>query len=58
MKKTNRKFSKAAKNGACPRCGMTQFTAKRAGAGILALGILAPKTRVRCVTCGWSAKRG
>lgn len=58
MRKTSRKFSKAAKDGACPRCGSKSFTAKRAGGGLLAMGLLAPKTRVRCVTCGWQARRG
>jgi hypothetical protein len=42
----------------CPRCGGTQFTSKRsAGAKALLIptvgvgALLAPKTRVRCVTC-------
>jgi DNA-directed RNA polymerase subunit RPC12/RpoP len=50
---------------ACPKCGSTQFKAKRsAGAkllGALTLGLgalLAPKTRVRCVACGREYVRG
>jgi len=49
----------------CPSCGGTQFTAKRSAsaksAGCLLFGIgflLAPKSRVRCVTCGTEFKRG
>jgi predicted RNA-binding Zn-ribbon protein involved in translation (DUF1610 family) len=49
----------------CPRCGGTQFTAKRsvtaktlgwATFGIAAL--LAPKSQVKCVACGTMFKRG
>lgn len=43
---------------ACPRCGSTQFTAKRSMKGKLAAGVLAPKTQVRCVACGAMYKRG
>ena len=42
----------------CPRCGGTQFTAKRSMAGKLAVGVLAPKSRVKCVACGTMFKRG
>lgn len=43
---------------ACPRCGGTSFKAKRSAKGKLGMGILAPKTRVKCVTCGEVFKRG
>jgi hypothetical protein len=42
----------------CPKCGGTQFKAKRSAGGKMALGVLAPKTRVRCVTCGTQYTRG
>src|SRR5437879_3541954 len=50
----------------CPRCGGTNFTAKRSGGGkatglaVLGIGgaLLARKTQVRCVTCGATFKRG
>lgn len=50
---------------ACPKCGGTQFKAKRSAGG-KALGaplggvgaMLAPKTRVKCVTCGTEYRRG
>jgi hypothetical protein len=42
----------------CPKCGGTQFTAKRSAGGKMGLGLLAPKTRVRCVTCGAQFTRG
>jgi len=50
---------------ACPKCGGTQFTAKRSTTGkvvgITTLGVgglLAPKSQVRCVACGMMFKRG
>lgn len=43
---------------ACPKCGGTQFKAKRSAGGKVGLGLLAPKTRVRCVTCGAQYTRG
>jgi hypothetical protein len=43
---------------ACPRCGGTQFKAKRSVKGKVAAGLLAPKSQVRCVTCGAVFKRG
>ncbi len=47
---------------ACPKCGSTQFTAKRSMTGKLLLPIvsiaLLPKTRVKCVACGTMFKRG
>jgi hypothetical protein len=43
---------------ACRRCGGTGFTAKRSVAGKVVLGVLAPKTRVKCVACGMSYHRG
>lgn len=42
----------------CPVCGGSQFTAKRSGGSMALLGILAPKTMVRCVTCGTTFRRG
>lgn len=61
-----KKLSKASgQTGACPRCGSTQFTAKRSGGakliGGLTFGIgamLAPKSRVRCVGCKKEYRRG
>lgn len=52
------KFTDAAPDAICPRCGGTQFTAKRSMAGKLGFGVLAVKSRVRCVTCGLDFKRG
>lgn len=43
---------------ACPKCGGTGFKAKRSVAGKVAIGLLAPKTQVRCTTCGTTYKRG
>jgi hypothetical protein len=43
---------------ACPRCGGSQFKARRSKKGILAVGVLAPKTQVQCVACGAKFKRG
>jgi DNA-directed RNA polymerase subunit RPC12/RpoP len=43
---------------ACPKCKGTNFTAKRSAGGKVGLGLLAPKTRVRCVTCGATYTRG
>lgn len=46
------KFSTAtARTGGCPRCGSTAFTAKRSMTGKVMLGVLAPKTQVRCIGC-------
>ena len=49
----------------CPKCGGTQFTAKRSNTGkavgFVTLGVgglLAPKSQVKCVTCGTMFKRG
>ena len=42
----------------CPKCGGSQFTAKRSAGGKVGLGLLAPKTRVKCVTCGAQYTRG
>jgi DNA-directed RNA polymerase subunit RPC12/RpoP len=42
----------------CPKCGGTQFKAKRSVAGKMAVGVLAPKTQVKCETCGTMFKRG
>jgi DNA-directed RNA polymerase subunit RPC12/RpoP len=62
------KFSEAADRSsgtaACPRCGGTDFTAKRSvkgktvGFGLAGIGgLLAPKSQVKCVTCGEMFKR-
>lgn len=42
----------------CPKCGGTQWKAKRSAGGKVALGLLASKTRVRCETCGAQYVRG
>jgi len=42
----------------CPRCGGTDFTAKRSIKGKVAAGVLAPKTQLKCVACGAKFKRG
>lgn len=42
----------------CPKCNGVSFTAKRSLKGKMMLGVLAPKSRVKCVTCGESFKRG
>lgn len=56
------KISKVGVQGAgglaCPKCGGTQFKAKRSAGGKVGLGLLAPKTRVKCVTCGAQYTRG
>lgn len=51
-------FSDHAPDGACPRCGGTEFTAKRSMVGKLSFGVFAVKSQVRCVTCGLTFKRG
>lgn len=50
---------------ACPKCGGMQFTAKRSKKGkIIGFttlgvgGLVAPKSQVKCVTCGTMFKRG
>jgi hypothetical protein len=43
---------------ACPRCGGTAFKAKRSAGGKVAGGLLAPKTRVKCITCATEYRRG
>jgi hypothetical protein len=59
-----KRFSVASLDGSCPRCSGVGFTAKRSkkgkavGALFGGLGILAaPKTQVRCNTCGTMFKR-
>lgn len=42
----------------CPKCGGANFTAKRSVKGKMTAGVLAPKSRVKCVTCGETFKRG
>ena len=44
--------------GACPRCGGTQFTAKRSIKGKVMVGVLAPKTQVKCEPFGAMYKGG
>lgn len=58
LRKTNRRFSKVARDGTCPRCHGVSFKAKRSGMGKLGLGLLARKTRVRCESCGYQMRRG
>lgn len=65
-----KKLSKAARRDddgtlRCPKCGGTQFEPKRSftgkAIGVATVGVgavLAPKSRVRCVTCGKEFKRG
>jgi hypothetical protein len=64
---TKQKFSEVSKDGTCPKCGGTSFKAKRSGKGkffAAAGGLnlitmpLAPKSRVKCTTCGTEYKRG
>ena len=64
-----KKLSKAGEVGAgglqCPKCGGTQFTAKRSKKGkvlgVVTVGVgvvAAPKTQVKCVACGKMFRRG
>lgn len=53
-----KKLSKVADAGACPKCGGSQFVPKRSLKGKMAGGVLAPKSRVKCITCGKEYKRG
>lgn len=63
--KGRQRFSRASADGACPRCHGTDFTAKRSKKG-KAIGALfggiglaaAPKSQVKCVSCGLMFKRG
>ena len=43
---------------ACPKCGGTSFRAKRSMKGKMTAGVAAPKSRVKCETCGEQFKRG
>ena len=57
-----KKISKAGDRGEdgtlrCPKCGGTSFKAKR-GAAKYAVGVLAPKGKVKCETCSATFKRG
>lgn len=58
------KLSKAGDRGddgtlRCPKCGSTQFKAKRSLKGKMLGGVLlAPKSRVKCEACGKQFKRG
>ena len=58
-------FSSVASEGACPKCGGDAFKAKRSRLAKVLLvptvgvgALLAPKTRVKCVTCGTEYLRG
>jgi hypothetical protein len=42
----------------CPNCASTEFAAHRTIGGIFLLSFLAPKTRVRCESCGKRFTRG
>ncbi len=42
----------------CPNCGGLSFVPKRSVIGKAGLGVLAPKSEVRCVTCGKTYRRG
>lgn len=42
----------------CPKCGSTAFKSKRSLKGKVAMGLMAPKSRVRCEACGETFKRG
>ncbi len=65
-----RRISKAGKQNTtgqlgCPKCGGTAFTAKRSmlgkSTGVVTLGLgalIAPKSQVKCVTCGKMFLRG
>lgn len=55
--KGRRSFSQASDDGRCPRCGGLDFKAKRSVKGKVGLGLLAPKSQVRCVACGLMFKR-
>jgi hypothetical protein len=64
-KKSSLKFSQASSDGSCPRCKGTSFKAKRSKGAKVLLGttvgvgaLLAPKTRVKCTTCGTEYLRG
>lgn len=43
---------------ACPKCGGTQFAARRSLGGKALAGLLAPKTVTECVACGARYRRG
>jgi uncharacterized protein with PIN domain len=57
-KSGRKKFSAVADQGRCPRCGGAAFKAKRSKKGKVSAGLLAPKTQVKCTTCGTMYKRG
>jgi DNA-directed RNA polymerase subunit RPC12/RpoP len=60
--KQNNTITKRGVHGAaglqCPHCGGTQFQAVRSAGGMMAIGVFAPKSRVKCVTCGTKFFRG
>ena len=58
-------FSAISSDGSCPKCGGSAFKAKRSAMAKVLLvptvgvgTLLAPKSRVRCVTCGTEYRRG
>lgn len=52
------KLSDVSADGRCPDCGGSQFTAKRSKKGKVLAAFAAPKSQVKCVTCGAMFKRG
>lgn len=64
-KKFSKATSKAESGGACPKCGGFQFIAKRSKKGktigVVTVGVgalAAPKSQVKCVSCGKMYRRG
>jgi uncharacterized protein with PIN domain len=50
---------KVSKNdGECPKCGSSQWKAKRSVKGKVTFGVVAPKSQVECVGCGKMFRRG
>jgi ssDNA-binding Zn-finger/Zn-ribbon topoisomerase 1 len=48
----------SATGGECPRCGSSQWKAKRSVKGKVGFGLAAPKSQVECVGCGKMFRRG
>lgn len=42
----------------CPKCGSTSFKPHRSLKGKVALGVLAPKTKLECLVCKKEFRRG
>ena len=53
-----KKFSETTQDGKCTKCGGSQFKVKRSRDHKIAMGVLAPKTPLRCITCGTEYRRG